>query len=131
VSHGFIEAHRLRYSVRRLCELLKASPSGYYAWRARPESDRARANRALLATIKTVFEGSRQTYGYPRVHAELKAQGLEGGRHRVARLMRVAGLKARMTRLWSAARRAHRRTHRDQQAQPGVRGPGPEPPLGG
>lgn len=111
MSHGFIEAHRPRYSVRRLCELLKVSPSGYYAWRARPESDRARANRALLTTIQTVFEGSRQTYGYPRVHAELKAQGLECGRHRVARLMRVAGLKARMTRLWSAARRARTDEH--------------------
>jgi putative transposase len=111
VSHGFIEAHRPRYSVRRLCELLKVSPSGYYAWRAQPESDRARANRALLATIKAVFEGSRQTYGYPRVHAELKAQGLGCGRHRVARLMRAAGLKARMTRLWSAARRARTDEH--------------------
>ena len=76
-----------------MCRLLKVSPSGYYAWRARPESRRARFDRELTRSIRLVHAESDGTYGSPRVHAELKDTGWHCGRARVARLMRNAGLK--------------------------------------
>jgi transposase InsO family protein len=74
-----------------MCRLLGVSPSGFYAWKKRPPSERAAANAALTERIRTVHERSRGTYGSPRVHAELREAG-PVGRKRVARLMRAAGL---------------------------------------
>jgi transposase InsO family protein len=81
-----------RYGVRRLCRLLNISPSGYYAWRDRPASRRARQDAVLSAQIRAVFAASRQTYGYRRVHAQLVTTQ-PCGRDRVARLMRASGLQ--------------------------------------
>jgi putative transposase len=72
--------------------------SGYYAWRARSLSAREGRDQKLTAQIRTIFTDSRQTYGSPRVHAELKAQGIRTARKRVARLMRQAQLCARSRR---------------------------------
>ena len=89
--YRFIEAEKAGHSVVRLCRPLRVSPSGYYAWKQRQPSARARANLALAEQIRTVHERSRGTYGSPRVHAELREAG-PIGRKRVARLMRQAGL---------------------------------------
>lgn len=76
-----------------LCRGLKVSKSGYYAWRNRASSKRRRGDEILTEKIREVHERSRQTYGYPRVHAELRAAlGVRCGLRRVARLMRKAGL---------------------------------------
>jgi putative transposase len=72
--------------------VLGVSPSGYYAWRGRGPSARACADEALLERIRAIHERSRGTYGAPRIHAELAAEGIPVGRKRVARLMRSAGL---------------------------------------
>lgn len=75
------------------CRVLRVSTSGYYEWKQRGESARARADRELTATITEVHIASRGTYGAPRVHAELRlGQRIRVGRERVARLMRSAGL---------------------------------------
>jgi putative transposase len=71
---------------------------GYYAWKRRESSKRALDNEALLTRIIEVHKASRETYGYPRVHAELRRQGEQCGRNRVARLMCDYGIKARMAR---------------------------------
>ena len=76
-----------------MCRLLRVSTSGYYAWRIRPESRRARFNRALTQRIRLIHSESDGTYGSPRIQAELRATGLTCGRAKVARLMRNAGLK--------------------------------------
>jgi putative transposase len=89
--YRLIEAEGASHSVVRMCRLLGVSPSGYYAWRQRPPSERALANAALAEQIRAVHARSRGTYGSPRVHAELRAAG-PVGRKRVARLMREAGL---------------------------------------
>ena len=68
------------------------SKAGYYAWLQRPPSARATADAALLKRIKTVHASSRQTYGAPRVHADLRGHGERHSRKRIARLMREAGL---------------------------------------
>jgi transposase InsO family protein len=75
-----------------MCKMLAVSESGYYEWRKRPVSLRARADKELSAQIEPIFEQSRQTYGSPRVKAALKLKGISCSKKRVARLMRVMGL---------------------------------------
>src|SRR5579871_6363531 len=73
---------------------MQVSRCGFLAWQKRPKSARQRHNEALTEQIKTVFEESQQTYGRPRVHAELTEGGIACSRKRVARLMRRAGMGA-------------------------------------
>lgn len=94
----FITVHRFNYPLPLLCRVLEVSVSGYYAWRKRPVSQRNQANQALVAQIKAVHRASYETYGSPRVQAELVAQGYGCGRHRVARLMRLHGIQAKQCR---------------------------------
>jgi putative transposase len=63
----FIGDHRAELSVNRMCEVLKVSRSGYYAWRTRPASEREMANQEILREIRTVHRESDQTYGSPRI----------------------------------------------------------------
>ena len=81
-----------------MCRVLGVSPSGFYAARNRPQSQRSQANEALGKRIATIFMDSRATYGSPRVHFELFDQGERLGRKRVERLMRSMGLQARTKR---------------------------------
>ncbi len=90
-----MQAHRHDYPIQRMCAVLGVSSSGYYAWCVRPVSSRAQANTALLTEIRAVYRTSRQTYGSPRVHADLVARGFSTSKKRVARLMRAANLRAR------------------------------------
>lgn len=76
-----------------MCRLLDVSASGYYAWLVRPESARMLRDRELLKKIRSIHEASKGVYGSPRVHAELVAQGVDVGRHKVAHLMRSARLR--------------------------------------
>ncbi|QKS50597.1 IS3 family transposase (plasmid) [Azospirillum oryzae] len=69
------------------------SASGYYAWRGRPESQRAAANRQLLVEVRRVHDHHHGRYGSPRVHAALRAEGVAASRGRVARLMRRHGIR--------------------------------------
>ena len=89
------------------------SRSSFYAWRNRPPSARARADQALTEQIRAIHQASRQTYGSPRVQAELRAGGHPAGRRRVARLMRQAGRRGVHGR-----RRRVRTTVPDRQATP-------------
>jgi putative transposase len=98
VRYRFIDAQKAQYPIQMLCRLMQVSRSGFYAWRSRSESPRAQADRALLERIRSIYKDSRQAYGSPRVHAELRAQGQPCGRHRVARLMQADALRARSRR---------------------------------
>jgi len=93
VKYACVDCRRDRYPVRMMCRLLRVSASGYYAWRIRPESPRAKSDRTLMAEIRRVHRDSKGVYGSPRVHAELVAKGTPVGRHKVASLMRLARLK--------------------------------------
>jgi len=75
-----------------MCQVLGVSPSGYYDWCQRPPSHRQQANDKLLVAIRWEHTASRQTYGSPRIHEALQQQGLEVGRHRIARLMQAHGI---------------------------------------
>ena len=75
-----------------MCRALKVSKSGFYGWRDRPPSARAQADARLLEKIARIHKDSRETYGAPRIHFELRTLGVRCARKRVARLMREAGL---------------------------------------
>jgi len=98
VKYACIARHQGEFATRLMCRLLGVAPAGYYVaaqQRAgrRAVSRRTQANRRLLVAIRAVHAASRQHYGAPMVYAELRAQGVGCGRHRVARLMRSAGLR--------------------------------------
>ena len=84
-----------QYAITELCATLDVTRSGYHAWAGRQPGLRAQANAALLPLIAQAHQASRQTYGSPRVHRWLQQHGQACGRHRIARLMRVAGLSSR------------------------------------
>lgn len=91
-----------RFPVRLMCRALKVSAAGYYAWATRPESRRARANRALLVEIRALHAESRRTYGSPSVWDALRQRGHRVGENRVARLMRLEGIRAKTVKKWRA-----------------------------
>ena len=88
-----IDRRRSQYPVRMMCRLLRVSRSGYYAWRVRPESQRAKTDRELTELIRQIHADSDGVYGAAKITAELNELGYRCGRHKVARLMRLAGLK--------------------------------------
>ena len=99
------------YPVATMCRLLGVSTSGYYAWHGRAPSAHADSDAALLERIREIHRISRETYGAPRIHAELTAQGHAVSRKRIARLMRNAGLAG------ISRRKGTRTTVRDARAR--------------
>ena len=73
MRYRLIDQHRSQYRIRWMCSALDVSPSGFYAWRARPESARAQTDRRLLERMCQIHTDSRQTYGHRRVRAALQA----------------------------------------------------------
>ncbi len=95
---AFIDAQKAQHSVDMLCRVLEVSRSGYYAWKGREPSAHSKKDAQLAVEVAAVHEGSRRTYGSPRVHAELQARGQQVSRKRVARLMHENDLRARRKR---------------------------------
>ena len=93
--YQFIDVQRAEHPVTRLCRTLGVSPSGYYAWRRRLPSARMVANQRLVTHMRMIHREVDETYGSPRMHAELVARGLSCNVKRVARLMRLHHLRAR------------------------------------
>ena len=91
----FIAKHRGVWPVSWICEALGVSRSGFHAWLVRAPSARARSDEEFDAKVRASFISSYRTYGARRVWHDLLAEGLSCGLHRIERLMRVHGLKAR------------------------------------
>ena len=92
MRYPFIEDYCGQFSIAALCRVMQVSRSGYYAWLKRPESNRSRENRQLVEQIRDIHQQSRQTYGSPRIHAELQTMGVVCSENRIARLMRQHGI---------------------------------------
>jgi putative transposase len=90
--YRFIEAEKVHHAVNTLCRVMKVSRATYYVWIRGLLSERARVDRELSERIVSIHTENYRAYGAPRVHAELRAQGVRVGRKRVARLMRLAGI---------------------------------------
>ena len=98
--YRFIEAESSRYPVAQVCRIAQVSRAAYYAWKGTPASARAAEDAALTAKIRAIHAASGGQYGVPRVLAELRAQGVDVGKKRVARLMTAAGLRGRRPPRW-------------------------------
>jgi len=107
-----VRANQAEYSIRAMCRVLEVSPSGYYAWRSREQSTRDKEDQRLQQRVEAIHRRSRETYGVPRIHRELRAEGTNVGRKRVARLMRDAALVGVTRRKWTTT------TRRDISARP-------------
>ena len=107
-----MRANQASLPVRAMCRVLGLSPSGYYAWLARPPSPRAQSDQRLKRRITEIHASNRGVYGRPRIHAELKEEGERVGGKRVARLMREAGIRGASRRKWVVT------TKRDRDARP-------------
>ncbi len=94
--------------MTRLCALYGVTPAGYYAWRRRPESAHAEQDRKLSQRISALFARHRGRYGSPRIYRELRGEGWRVSRRRVERLMRAAGLRARVARVYRSNPALHR-----------------------
>ena len=94
--YKLIEAEKTSFPVHLMCRMLGVSRSGYYCWKMRPPSKRSREDAALIEKIREIHQRSRETYGSPRVHAELRVLGTRCSRKRVERLMRKSGLRGCM-----------------------------------
>jgi putative transposase len=108
-----MSANQADFPIATMARVLGVSKAGYYAWLGRSPSASAAADAALLKQIRTIHATSRQTYGAPRVHADLRAAGAKHGRKRIARLMRRAGLVGA-----SHRRRGPVTTRRDKESRP-------------
>src|SRR5258706_10460967 len=86
----------MQHDVTLMCHVYQVTRAGYYAWRSRGRSERECQNETLTDQIRSVYMQSRGTYGSPRVHQALRGKGHCVGKHRVARLMRAHGIKARV-----------------------------------
>ena len=89
----FVAAESAQHSVSLLCRLVGVSRQGFYQWRDRPESRRSRQDQQLKQLIGAAFAQSWRTYGVPRMHAELRDQGIHVAKKRVARLMGELGIQ--------------------------------------
>jgi len=107
MKYQFIEENKHEFSVVGMCRVLSVSESGFYAWRKRPACQHQREDAHLTQEIRQEFDRHQGRYGSPRLHAELRDQGENCSRKRVARLMREAGLYAKRK------RRRVLTTHRD------------------
>lgn len=110
MKYAFIHEHRSTFRVTKMCQILQASRSGYYAWRDRPPSPRAVRRAERREQIRTIFAHSRGRYGSPKITAVLRQTGERITQKTVARLMREAGLRSRVVRKYKAttkSRHAH------------------------
>lgn len=98
MRYDFIEAHRTTWPIAIQCRVLAVSRSGYYEWRRRPLSERAKRRASLMVKVREVHAASRETYGSPRVHRDLRANGEVVNVKTVAKVMREAGIRSKSSR---------------------------------
>ncbi len=88
-----MNANQAAFAVRKMCRVLGVSHSGFYDWRQRAPSKHATDDAVLRERVRAIHADSDETYGMPRIRAELAEQGVHVGGKRIARLMRSSGLR--------------------------------------
>jgi putative transposase len=96
MRYAFIKGHHQQFGIRSMCNLLTVHPSGFYAWLKRPFSKRALEDKRQTELLKEAWEDSGKVYGYRKLHDDLSDQGETCCPNRVARLTRMAGIKAQI-----------------------------------
>ena len=95
-----MQTEKAHHSVRALCRALSVSPSGFYAWRQRPDSTRHQHDQRLRVVLRAAHAESHGSYGSPRLHHAVRAGGWRVGRNRIIRLMQHERLVGRPRRRW-------------------------------
>lgn len=114
MRYAFIKDHRDQWAVSLMAHVLEVSVSGFYDWLKRPKSKRAQEDEQLSEKIIMFHCGSRFSYGSPRIHKGLKAEGHQVGRKRVARLMNTAGIRGKAKRKYkTTTTSSHKRPRAD------------------
>ena len=106
MKYAFIRNMKTRFNVKRLCDVLKVSTSGYYDWLDRPLSRRDKDNQRLTLKLHCFHKATNQIYGSPKLHKDLLDDGETVGIKRVESLMRKAGIKAKTTKKFVIAKNA-------------------------
>jgi putative transposase len=106
VKYAFVRAHYKEFAVKRMCQTLEISRSGYYDWRDRERSERSQRDEVLLKEIRQIHQDSKEAYGAIKTWHILRQSGTDCGKHRVARLRRLAAIEARRKRKFRLAYRA-------------------------
>jgi len=96
MKYSFLKENCSRFSVKKMADMLDISRSGYYSWLTRPESRRSRDNQIIKERIEEIFEDNRKVYGSPRITNSLREEGLRIGCNRVARIMKINGISAKI-----------------------------------
>ena len=96
MRYAFVAEHRPLFSVRTMCRCLRIHPSGFYAWLKDPLSERAQEDVRQIELIRQAWNDSGKVYGYRKLHDDLLDQGETCCPNRVARLARMAGIKAQI-----------------------------------
>jgi transposase InsO family protein len=104
-----IQEHDRRLPIRLMGRALAVSPAGYDAWRDRPERRRSIPTRTVLSAIRVIQREARETYGSPSIWDALIKQGHGVGKHRLARLMRAEGIRAKTVKPWRATTQSSHR----------------------
>ena len=94
MKYGFVQAHHREFRVIPMCRVLQVSRSGFYAWQRRGTSARTQANQRLIDRMRILHQQTREAYGARKMWQLLNREGVVCGRHRVARLRRLAGIVA-------------------------------------
>jgi putative transposase len=110
-----VKSHRAKYRIATLCRALEISASGYYAWSTRPPSARKLADMMLGDRLEALWRNSHETYGRPRIQADLRDEGVYASDKRIARLMRERMIHG------ASRRKGFKTTIRDRDAPPGTR----------
>ena len=104
MKYAFVRAQGGKeFAIKRMCQILEISRSGYYDWRVRKESERSRRDRVLLNEIRDIHQEMKEAYGAIKTWRTLQRSGTVCGKHRVARLRRQAGIEARRKRKFRLA----------------------------
>ena len=106
MKYAFVRAHYPEFRVSRMCQVLQISRSGYYDWQSRGESERSRRDQVLLQAIRQIHQDSKEAYGAVKTWQALRQAGVVCGKHRAARLRRLAAIEARRKRKFRLAYRA-------------------------
>ena len=103
MKYAFVRAHCPEFRVSRMCQVLQVSRSGYYDWQGREESERSQRDQVLLKEIRQIHEQTKEAYGAIKTWQALRQAGVDCGKHRVARLRRLAAIESRRKRKFRLA----------------------------
>lgn len=101
--YAFMKEHSMEFDIAKMAQIFKVSRSGYYKGIDRKESTTRRENNDLVVKIRDIYKKNRETYGSPRIHRQLKKDGIRCSRGRVARLMQDNKIQAKMRKKWKAS----------------------------